>query len=76
MSPSSALQAVCSYVTEKNYLEGNYEVKNMLAHFFDDRVHFAQLCEKIIPTDAPSAYKVIAYKSWYKFKRLKVMQQN
>ena len=43
LSPSPALQAVCSYVTEKNYLEGNYEVKNMLAHFFDDRVHFVSL---------------------------------
>ena len=52
-------------MTQKNYLEkariDNYEVKNMRAHLFDDRVHFACaltttrtacLREKIMTTDA------------------------
>ena len=56
---------VDTHMTLKNYLEkariDNYEVKNMRAHLFDDRVHFACaltttrtacLREKIMTTDA------------------------
>ena len=50
-------------MTQKNYLEkariDNYEVKNMRAHLFDDRVHFACALttprKKIIATDAQTA---------------------